>query len=156
MYTSQKVNFCPTCPDISSLKEKLQKNFSPSCIHNNFSVCPCFMYGFQVRSPQYKCTGFLYYILKCYLYSILQDSPLVLQSDRNVTVNARNQNGHLTGQMVVGEFYVNLYFKPFSEENTVHYYLMKMRRAAWHWTYIRGVEQTLSYSLQTMHRWFSL
>lgn len=81
---------------------------------------------------------------------------MILQSDRNVTVNARNQNGHLTGQMVVGEFFVNLYFKPFSEENTVHYYLMKMRTAAWHWTDIRGVEQTLSYSLQTMHRWFSL
>ncbi|CAB1425883.1 unnamed protein product, partial [Pleuronectes platessa] len=31
-----------------------------------------------------------------------QDSPLVLQSDRNVTVNARNDQGQLTGQLIVG------------------------------------------------------
>uniref|UniRef100_A0A8D0UBL7 Sarcoglycan zeta n=1 Tax=Sus scrofa TaxID=9823 RepID=A0A8D0UBL7_PIG len=31
-----------------------------------------------------------------------QDSPLVLQSDRNVTVNARNHMGQLTGQLTVG------------------------------------------------------
>uniref|UniRef100_A0A8D0L561 Sarcoglycan zeta n=1 Tax=Sphenodon punctatus TaxID=8508 RepID=A0A8D0L561_SPHPU len=30
------------------------------------------------------------------------DSPLVLQSDRNVTVNARNHMGQLTGQLTVG------------------------------------------------------
>ncbi|XP_065521329.1 zeta-sarcoglycan isoform X2 [Lathamus discolor] len=36
-----------------------------------------------------------------------QDSPLVLQSDRNVTVNARNHMGQLTGQLTVG-------FKSFS------------------------------------------
>nr|XP_021141571.1 zeta-sarcoglycan isoform X3 [Columba livia]XP_021141572.1 zeta-sarcoglycan isoform X3 [Columba livia] len=32
----------------------------------------------------------------------LCDSPLVLQSDRNVTVNARNHMGQLTGQLTVG------------------------------------------------------
>ncbi|KAI3352981.1 hypothetical protein L3Q82_019556 [Scortum barcoo] len=31
-----------------------------------------------------------------------QDSPLILQSDRNVTVNARNDQGQLTGQLTVG------------------------------------------------------
>ncbi|KAF7686673.1 hypothetical protein HF521_015066 [Silurus meridionalis] len=31
-----------------------------------------------------------------------RDSPLVLQSDRNVTVNARNDLGQLTGQLTVG------------------------------------------------------
>ncbi|KAG9342421.1 hypothetical protein JZ751_016423, partial [Albula glossodonta] len=30
------------------------------------------------------------------------DSPLVMQSDRNVTVNARNDLGQLTGQLTVG------------------------------------------------------
>ncbi|XP_062288836.1 zeta-sarcoglycan isoform X2 [Scomber scombrus] len=30
------------------------------------------------------------------------DSPLILQSDRNVTVNARNNQGQLTGQLTVG------------------------------------------------------
>lgn len=34
---------------------------------------------------------------------VSQDSPLVLQSDRNVTVNARNHMGQLTGQLTVGE-----------------------------------------------------
>lgn len=33
----------------------------------------------------------------------LQDSPLILQSDRNVTVNARNDQGQLTGQLTVGK-----------------------------------------------------
>lgn len=32
-----------------------------------------------------------------------QDSPLILQSDRNVTVNARNDQGQLTGQLTVGK-----------------------------------------------------
>nr|XP_019939560.1 PREDICTED: zeta-sarcoglycan-like [Paralichthys olivaceus] len=31
-----------------------------------------------------------------------KDSPLILQSDRNVTVNARNDQGQLTGQLIVG------------------------------------------------------
>lgn len=37
------------------------------------------------------------------LLLLLQDSPLVLQSDRNVTVNARNDQGHVTGQLTIGE-----------------------------------------------------
>ncbi len=36
---------------------------------------------------------------------VFQDSPLVLQSDRNVTVNARNNLGQLTGQLTVGEWH---------------------------------------------------
>ncbi|KAK7906629.1 hypothetical protein WMY93_015241 [Mugilogobius chulae] len=31
-----------------------------------------------------------------------KDSPLILQSDRNVTVNARNGEGQLTGQLTIG------------------------------------------------------
>lgn len=38
--------------------------------------------------------------------SVFQDSPLVLQSDRNVTVNARNNLGQLTGQLTVGEWHL--------------------------------------------------
>ncbi|KAM8808805.1 zeta-sarcoglycan isoform 2-T2 [Eudromia elegans] len=40
------------------------------------------------------------WILKVMNFTV--DSPLVLQSDRNVTVNARNHMGQLTGQLTVG------------------------------------------------------
>ena len=35
--------------------------------------------------------------------SILQDSSLLLQSTHNVTVNARNSNGEVTGRLNVGK-----------------------------------------------------
>ena len=43
--------------------------------------------------------------LKSTLFCLLcpQDSPLILQSDRNVTVNARNNLGQVTGQLTVGK-----------------------------------------------------
>lgn len=66
----------------------------------------------------------------------MQDSPLILQSDRNVTVNARNQNGHLTGQMVVDEFYA-IFFNIFCV-------IMKMRAASWHWVCRAGTELQLT------------
>ncbi|XP_025250216.1 zeta-sarcoglycan isoform X2 [Theropithecus gelada] len=40
------------------------------------------------------------WILKVMNFTV--DSPLVLQSDRNVTVNARNHMGQLTGQLTIG------------------------------------------------------
>ncbi|XP_026553590.1 zeta-sarcoglycan isoform X2 [Pseudonaja textilis] len=40
------------------------------------------------------------WILKVMNFTV--ESPLVLQSDRNVTMNARNQMGHITGQLTVG------------------------------------------------------
>uniref|UniRef100_A0A4W3IMY2 Sarcoglycan zeta n=1 Tax=Callorhinchus milii TaxID=7868 RepID=A0A4W3IMY2_CALMI len=40
------------------------------------------------------------WILKVMKFSV--DSPLMLQSDRNVTVNARNNLGQITGQLTVG------------------------------------------------------
>ncbi|KAM4900191.1 zeta-sarcoglycan isoform 2-T2 [Sylvia borin] len=40
------------------------------------------------------------WILKVMNFTV--DSPLVLQSDRNVTLNARNHMGQLTGQLTVG------------------------------------------------------
>uniref|UniRef100_A0A7N4PJ98 Sarcoglycan zeta n=2 Tax=Sarcophilus harrisii TaxID=9305 RepID=A0A7N4PJ98_SARHA len=40
------------------------------------------------------------WILKVMNFTV--DSPLVLQSDRNVTLNARNAQGQLTGQLTVG------------------------------------------------------
>jgi len=43
------------------------------------------------------------HITSFFLHCVFQDSPLVLQSDRNVTVNARNNLGQLTGQLTVGE-----------------------------------------------------
>lgn len=47
--------------------------------------------------PQFFCS-----LIYCLIH-VSQDSPLVLQSDRNVTVNARNHMGQLTGQLTVGE-----------------------------------------------------
>lgn len=44
-----------------------------------------------------------FFVLSFTVLYISQDSPLVLQSDRNVTVNARNHMGQLTGQLTVGE-----------------------------------------------------
>ncbi|NXG94779.1 SGCZ protein, partial [Stercorarius parasiticus] len=46
--------------------------------------------------PQFFCS-----LIYCLIH-VSQDSPLVLQSDRNVTVNARNHMGQLTGQLTVG------------------------------------------------------
>lgn len=44
------------------------------------------------------------YGLRLLTFSLhFQDSPLILQSDRNVTVNARNDQGQLTGQLTVGK-----------------------------------------------------
>lgn len=39
----------------------------------------------------------------------LQDSPLIMQSDRNVTINARSDDGQLTGQLTVGKAHTHTY-----------------------------------------------
>ncbi|KAM6313299.1 zeta-sarcoglycan isoform 2-T2 [Aegotheles albertisi] len=51
------------------------------------------------------------WILKVMNFTV--DSPLVLQSDRNVTVNARNHMGQLTGQLTVGADAVEAQCKKF-------------------------------------------
>ncbi|XP_030594282.1 zeta-sarcoglycan isoform X2 [Archocentrus centrarchus] len=45
------------------------------------------------------------------------DSPLILQSDRNVTVNARNEQGQLTGQLTVGSEMVEAQCQRFEVRN---------------------------------------
>ncbi|XP_072262296.1 zeta-sarcoglycan [Pyxicephalus adspersus] len=62
------------------------------------------MGNLRVTKNGIRLEGVSEFLLPLYVKEIhsRKDSPLVLQSDRNVTVNARNQNGHLTGQMVVG------------------------------------------------------
>jgi len=61
-----------------------------------FSACK-FVCSPNLILPQYFCS-----LIYCLIH-VSQDSPLVLQSDRNVTVNARNHMGQLTGQLTVGE-----------------------------------------------------
>ncbi|KAL1282589.1 hypothetical protein QQF64_001392, partial [Cirrhinus molitorella] len=46
------------------------------------------------------------------------DSPLVLQSDRNVTVNARNNLGQVTGQLTVGAEMVEAQCQRFEVRST--------------------------------------
>ncbi|XP_062458221.1 zeta-sarcoglycan isoform X5 [Pezoporus occidentalis] len=56
------------------------------------------------------------WILKVMNFTV--DSPLVLQSDRNVTVNARNHMGQLTGQLTVGADAVEAQSKRFEVRAT--------------------------------------
>ncbi|XP_064005424.1 zeta-sarcoglycan isoform X7 [Pogoniulus pusillus] len=62
------------------------------------------MGNLRVTSKGVRLEGVSEFLLPLYVREIhsRKDSPLVLQSDRNVTVNARNQRGQLTGQLTVG------------------------------------------------------
>ncbi|KAG8592293.1 hypothetical protein GDO81_000452 [Engystomops pustulosus] len=62
------------------------------------------MGNLRVTKKGIRLEGVSEFLLPLYVKEIQsrKDSALVLQSDRNVTVNARNQNGHLTGQMTIG------------------------------------------------------
>ena len=87
--------------DWCNTQENRKKGFPSShdIVFNEFSYLTTF-------SPSlYVCLSLsLSLSLSLFLASSLpQDSPLILQSDRNVTVNARNDLGQLTGQLTVGE-----------------------------------------------------
>uniref|UniRef100_A0A8C2IKD7 Sarcoglycan zeta n=1 Tax=Cyprinus carpio TaxID=7962 RepID=A0A8C2IKD7_CYPCA len=58
----------------------------------------------RVTKDGIRLEGVSEFLLPLYVKEInsRRDSPLVLQSDRNVTVNARNNLGQLTGQLTVG------------------------------------------------------
>uniref|UniRef100_A0A673IN39 Sarcoglycan zeta n=1 Tax=Sinocyclocheilus rhinocerous TaxID=307959 RepID=A0A673IN39_9TELE len=58
----------------------------------------------RVTKEGIRLEGVSEFLLPLYVKEInsRRDSPLVLQSDRNVTVNARNNLGQLTGQLTVG------------------------------------------------------
>ncbi|NXQ65638.1 SGCZ protein, partial [Quiscalus mexicanus] len=58
----------------------------------------------RVTKKGIRLEGISEFLLPLYVKEIhsRKDSPLVLQSDRNVTVNARNHMGQLTGQLTVG------------------------------------------------------
>ncbi|NXG42770.1 SGCZ protein, partial [Psilopogon haemacephalus] len=62
------------------------------------------MGNLRVTSKGLRLEGVSEFLLPLYVKEIhsRKDSPLVLHSDRNVTVNARNQRGQLTGQLTVG------------------------------------------------------
>ncbi|KAG7458577.1 hypothetical protein MATL_G00221880 [Megalops atlanticus] len=58
----------------------------------------------RITKQGVRLEGVSEFLLPLYVKEIQsrKDSPLVLQSDRNVTVNARNDLGQLTGQLTVG------------------------------------------------------
>ncbi|XP_040526067.1 zeta-sarcoglycan isoform X7 [Gallus gallus] len=62
------------------------------------------MGNLRVTKKGIRLEGISEFLLPLYVKEInsRKDSPLVLQSDRNVTVNARNHMGQLTGQLTVG------------------------------------------------------
>ncbi|XP_035385462.1 zeta-sarcoglycan isoform X2 [Electrophorus electricus] len=62
------------------------------------------MGNLRVTKEGVRLEGVSEFLLPLYVKEVKsrQDSPLILQSDRNVTVNARNDLGQLTGQLTVG------------------------------------------------------
>ncbi|XP_038625186.1 zeta-sarcoglycan isoform X2 [Tachyglossus aculeatus] len=62
------------------------------------------MGNLRVTKKGIRLEGISEFLLPLYVKEIhsRKDSPLVFQSDRNVTVNARNELGQLTGQLTVG------------------------------------------------------
>ncbi|XP_053559908.1 zeta-sarcoglycan isoform X2 [Bombina bombina] len=62
------------------------------------------MGNLRITKKGVRLEGVSEFLLPLYVKEIhsRKESPLVLQSDRNVTVNARNHNGQLTGQMTIG------------------------------------------------------
>ncbi|CAD7680215.1 unnamed protein product [Nyctereutes procyonoides] len=86
-------------PLLSLLMLKLSLSLFLSQI-NNFDG----MGNLRVTKKGIRLEGISEFLLPLYVKEIhsRKDSPLVLQSDRNVTVNARNHMGQLTGQLTVG------------------------------------------------------
>uniref|UniRef100_A0A4W5QGG1 Sarcoglycan zeta n=1 Tax=Hucho hucho TaxID=62062 RepID=A0A4W5QGG1_9TELE len=62
------------------------------------------MGNLRVTKEGIRLEGVSEFLLPLYVKEIesRRDNPLILQSDRNVTVNARNDVGQLTGQLTVG------------------------------------------------------
>nr|XP_033800356.1 zeta-sarcoglycan [Geotrypetes seraphini] len=73
------------------------------------------MGNLRVTKNGIRLEGISEFLLPLYVKEIYsrKDSPLVLQSDRNVTVNARNHKGQLTGQLTVGADAVEAQCKKF-------------------------------------------
>ncbi|XP_010283138.1 PREDICTED: zeta-sarcoglycan-like, partial [Phaethon lepturus] len=80
-----------------------------------FIVFPDGMGNLRVTKKGIRLEGISEFLLPLYVKEIhsRKDSPLVLQSDRNVTVNARNHMGQLTGQLTVGADAVEAQCKKF-------------------------------------------
>ncbi|XP_031751276.1 zeta-sarcoglycan isoform X2 [Xenopus tropicalis] len=62
------------------------------------------MGNLRITKKGVRLEGVSEFLLPLYVKEIhsRKDSPVVFQSDRNITLNARNENGQLTGQMTVG------------------------------------------------------
>ncbi|KAM4808588.1 zeta-sarcoglycan isoform 2-T2 [Rhinophrynus dorsalis] len=79
------------------------------------------MGNLRITKKGMRLEGISEFLLPLYVKEIhsRKDSPLVFQSDRNVTMNARNQNGQLTGQMTVGANAVEAQCKRFEVKSNV-------------------------------------
>ncbi|XP_043918436.1 zeta-sarcoglycan [Protopterus annectens] len=73
------------------------------------------MGNLRVTKKGIRLEGVSEFLLPLYVKEIhsQKDSPLILQSDRNVTLNARNHLGQLTGQLTVGSQAVEAQCKRF-------------------------------------------
>ncbi|XP_018098649.1 zeta-sarcoglycan [Xenopus laevis] len=73
------------------------------------------MGNLRITKKGVRLEGISEFLLPLYVKEIhsRKDSPVVFQSDRNITVNARNENGQLTGQMTVGADFVEAQCKRF-------------------------------------------
>ncbi|KAG8453760.1 hypothetical protein GDO86_000402 [Hymenochirus boettgeri] len=73
------------------------------------------MGNLKINREGVRLEGISEFLLPLYVKEIhsRKESPLVFQSDRNITVNARNENGQLTGQMTVGADAVKAHCKRF-------------------------------------------
>uniref|UniRef100_A0A8C1ZPQ0 Sarcoglycan zeta n=3 Tax=Cyprinus carpio TaxID=7962 RepID=A0A8C1ZPQ0_CYPCA len=78
------------------------------------------MGNLRVTKEGIRLEGVSEFLLPLYVKEIKsrRDSPLVLQSDRNVTVNARNNLGQLTGQLTVGSEMVEAQCQRFEVRST--------------------------------------
>nr|XP_046191736.1 zeta-sarcoglycan isoform X2 [Oncorhynchus gorbuscha] len=87
-----------------------QPNTLSQRVHQGAQAYPVGIYGWRKRCLYFFILLLLVtmivnlaltiWILKVMNFTV--DNPLILQSDRNVTVNARNNLGQLTGQLTVG------------------------------------------------------
>uniref|UniRef100_A0A4W5QGG5 Sarcoglycan zeta n=1 Tax=Hucho hucho TaxID=62062 RepID=A0A4W5QGG5_9TELE len=87
-----------------------QPNTLSQRVHQGAQAYPVGIYGWRKRCLYFFILLLLVtmivnlaltiWILKVMNFTV--DNPLILQSDRNVTVNARNDVGQLTGQLTVG------------------------------------------------------
>ncbi|XP_057698593.1 zeta-sarcoglycan isoform X2 [Corythoichthys intestinalis] len=78
------------------------------------------MGNLRVTKEGVRLEGVSEFLLPLYVKEIQsrRDSPLIMQSDRNVTINARTDDGQLTGQLTVGSEMVEVQCQRFEVKST--------------------------------------